>query len=240
MAFVAGMNSRLLIGPLAWSGFMRGATSADQTEMLDVTVCDGSNSKSFIPGQSTSTMSFDCLLDGSGAAGSQFINSDTWASAPQPVTLAFNTLAAGSPVVIASALESSSTVTSATTDAVALSVSTQTDGPCDYGVSIEDITAITVDTDGTARDNAAATANGGIAQLHVTGFAGLTSDVITIEHSVDGSTSWATLVTFATVTGTTSERVEVAAGVTVRRHLRVVDDVTGSGSCTRQVSFARR
>lgn len=240
MAFVPGMNSRLIIGPLAWSGFMRGATTDDQTAMIDVTVCDGSNSRAFIPGQSTSTMSFDCLLDGSGAAGSQFINSDTWASTPQPLTLAYNTLAAGSAVVLASALESSSTVTSAISDAVALSVATQTDGPCDYGVSLEDFTAITTDTNGTARDNGAATANGGVAQLHVTDFTGLDSDVITIEHSVNGSTSWATLVTFATVTAVTAERVVVAPGTTVRQHLRVVDDPTGTGSCTRQISFARR
>lgn len=234
------MNSRLIVGPLAWSVFMRGASTDDQTAMLDATVCDGSNARSFIVGQSTSTMTFDCLLDGSGAAGSQFINSDTWATSPQPVTIAVNLLTAGSPVILASALEASATITSAASDVVALSVATQTDGACDYGVSLDDFTAITADTNGTARDNGAATANGGIAQIHVTAFTGLTSDVITIEHSVDGSTAWAVLATFATITGTTSERVVVAAGTTVRRYLRVVDDVTGTGSCTRQVSFARR
>lgn len=240
MAFVAGMNSRLIIGPLAWSGFMRGATTNDQTAMLDATVCDGSNSRSFIPGQSESSMSFDCLLDVSGAAGSQFVNSDTWASTPQPLTIAPNLLTAGNPVILVSALEQSATVQSSVADVVALSVATKTDGPIDYGVSLEDFTAITSDTNGTARDNGAATANGGIGQIHVSAFSGLTSDVVTIEHSVDGSTSWATLVTFATVSGTTSERVAVDAGTTVRRYLRVVDDVTGTGSCTRQVSFARR
>lgn len=240
MAFVAGMNSRLIIGPLAWSVYMRGATTNDQTAMLDVTVCDGLNSRSFIPGQSMSTMSFDCLLDMSGAAGSQFINSDTWASTPQPVTVAPNLLTAGQPVILASALEASATVSSTHDTAVALAVSTQTDGPVDYGTSLEDFTAITADGNGTARDGTAATSNGGIGQIHVSAFSGLTDDVVTIEHSVDGSTSWATLVTFTTITGTTSERVVVSAGTTVRRYLRVVDNVTGTGSITRQVSFARR
>jgi len=32
----------------------------------------------------------------------------------------------------------------------------------------------------------------------------------------------------------------VAPGTAVRQFLRVVDTVTGVGSCTRQVSFARR
>ena len=72
------------------------------------------------------------------------------------------------------------------------------------------------------------------------GVSGLTSNVVTIEHSVDGVSSWATLVTFATVTGVTSERVAVAAGTTVRRFLRVVDTLTGTPIYTRSVSFARR
>jgi hypothetical protein len=63
---------------------------------------------------------------------------------------------------------------------------------------------------------------------------------VTIEHSVDGTTSWATLATFATVTGIGSERVVVAPGTAVRRHLRVVDNVTGTGSHARLVTFARR
>lgn len=240
MAFVPGMNSRLIVGPLAWSVFMRGYSTDDTVDMLDVTVCDGSNSRSFIPGQTTSTMSIDCLLDGSGAAGSQFINSDTWASTPQPITIAPNLLTSGQPVILASALEASATVSSTPTSVVALAISTQTDGATDYGVSVEDFTAITTDTNGTARDGGGATTNGGVAQIHVSAFSGLTSDVVTIEHSVNGSTSWATLATFATITGTGSERVVVAAGTAVRQFLRVVDDVTGSGSCTRQVSFARR
>ena len=59
-------------------------------------------------------------------------------------------------------------------------------------------------------------------------------------HSVDGVSAWATLVTFATVTAVTAERVVVAPGTTVRRYLRVVDDVTGAGSISRGITFARR
>jgi hypothetical protein len=42
------------------------------------------------------------------------------------------------------------------------------------------------------------------------------------------------------VTGTGSERLVIAPGTTVNRYLRIRDDVTGTGSCTRFVSFARR
>jgi hypothetical protein len=121
------------------------------------------------------------------------------------------------------------------------SLDCQTDGAFDVGVFLEDGgTAVTVDGNGTARDNGAATADGGVAHIHVTAFSGLTNNAVTIEHSVDGSTSWATLVTFATYTAVGSERVVVAPGTTVRRYLRVVDNVTGTGSTSRAVLFARR
>ncbi len=113
-------------------------------------------------------------------------------------------------------------------------------GILDYGTIIEDLTAITIDGNGTARDGGAGSSNGGVAHIHSTAFSGFTSNDVTIEHSVDGSTSWATLVTFAQITGLSGERVEVAAGATVRRYLRVVDNVTGTGSNTRSVAFGRR
>ena len=70
----------------------------------------------------------------------------------------------------------------------------------------------------------------------------MTSNVVTIEGSADGTTGWATISggTFATITGVGYERLVIAAGVSVPRYLRVVDNVTGTGSHTRFVSFARR
>jgi hypothetical protein len=136
--------------------------------------------------------------------------------------------------------QSQASVMSAVADVVTVAVTIQADGGVDYGVSVEDLTAITTTTSGTARDGGAASTNGGVAHLHATAFSGLTSDVVTIEHSVNGSTLWATLVTFATVSGVTAERVVVAPGTAVRQYLRVVDTVTGVGSCTRTVAFARR
>jgi hypothetical protein len=125
-------------------------------------------------------------------------------------------------------------------DVVTCSAAFQSTGNFDVGTVVENFTAITATGNGTARDGAAGTTNGGVAHLHVSAFSGLTSDTVTIEHSVDGSTSWATLVTFTAATAATSQRVEVAAGTTVRRYLRVVDTVVGTGSTTRFVSFARR
>lgn len=239
MTFVNAQKSRLLIGSLAYSAYARTAETQCPSDMLDVTVLEDTAFK-YIPGQSDSTFNLDVIFDTDTTAGGLASSVGSWkAGAAQPLSFGPNGWTALSEVQMMYALQSGFTVSSSKSTTVDGHVSAQGTAVFSMGYSLEDLAAITQDTTGTARDLTASSTSGGIAHLHVTAFSGLTSDVITIEHSVDGSTSWATLVTFATVTGTTSERVVVASGTTIRRYLRVVDDVTGTGSITRQVSFSR-
>lgn len=69
------------------------------------------------------------------------------------------------------------------------------------------------------------------AALHVTAYSGLTNVVFKIQ-SDDGSgfSSATDRITFATVTGTTSEFASVAGSFSSETHVRVTWDVTGSGS----------
>jgi hypothetical protein len=114
----------------------------------------------------------------------------------------------------------------------------------DYGVSLHALTAETSLTfTGTAVDGVAATSNGGVGTVHVTAIAGASPNVVyKIQHSVDGSTSWADLVTFTAITAANqAQRVEVAAGTTVRRYLRIT--ITEGGTTTSVTGvccFARR
>ena len=235
MAFVPSYKSRLFVGPLAWSVFTRGKTLSLDTQMLPVTTINDQDD-TFIPGPNSGTVSLDMLLDASSAAGGQFATLNTWKSTPQVVTLCFEGADRGNPTWNIYADQSNFTQSSAVADVVTASGSYMTDGNVGYGVVIDPLTAITVDTNGTSVDNGAATSGGGIAHLHVTAFSGLTSDSVIVEHSTD-NIAWSTLGTFASVTGTTSERLTVAG--TVNRYLRVRDDVTGTGSVTRFVSFSR-
>jgi len=241
MAFNSAQKARVLLGPLSLSASLRTVGFQVTTDTADVTTLADA-ARVFIVTQDTSTCSFDGPLDTLATANLPFdILSDNWKSGELAVTYAPDGLTFGSMVILGSSIETQFQVMNAMTDSVNWSATGQTNGATDVGVSLEDgLTAVTIDGNGTARDGGAATANGGIAQIHVTAFSGLTNNAVTIEHSVDGSTSWATLATFATYTGLTHERVVVAAGTTVRRYLRVVDNVTGSGSTNRQVSFARR
>jgi len=233
--------ARVAVGLLNASGYARGYSVSKSTEVLDTTVLTDT-AKTSIPGRTEGSFSIDMLLDNATTANSQIDVFTDWpaSTTAYPLTLAPAGFAADSLALLVNGWETDLSTSSAVGDVVAASASGIATGGVDAGVMVEDFTAITEDTEGTARNNGAATANGGVAHLHVSAYSGLDDDVITIEHSVNGSTSWATLVTFATVTGVTSERVEVAPATTVRQYLRVVDNVTGTGSVTRAVAFSRR
>lgn len=241
MAFANAQGARLLYGTLNLTGLTRNANFAHTIDMLDVTTLADTAAQR-IPGMESATAAVDMLLDDNSSVAQLAAFGGTFkGTSPYPFTFAPYGLTSGSVAVLQNVLEGSAGITSAVADVAAMSFSGATDGATDYGLIVENLTAITTTTTGTARDQTgAATTNGGVAHIHVTAFSGLTSNTVTIEHSVDGSTSWATLATFTAATGTTSERVVVAAGTTVRRYLRVVDTVVGTGSCTRLVAFARR
>jgi hypothetical protein len=112
-------------------------------------------------------------------------------------------------------------------------------GQVDEGVILHALGARTTDGDSTGADsvdNAALTSDGGVGYLQVTAFSGFSSVVIKILHDTDDS-GYADLLTFASVSGLTSERKTVAG--TVNRHLAVDWNVTGTGSITFMVGFKR-
>ncbi|MGH3848414.1 MAG: hypothetical protein ACRDRT_01700, partial [Pseudonocardiaceae bacterium] len=99
------------------------------------------------------------------------------------------------------------------------------------------LSAETTSGNGTSIDNAAASTTGGVGHLHVSA-ATAGPHVIKVQHSVDNSV-WADLITFASVTGATQERVAIAG--TVNRYTRGNHTPGGgSPSVTFATVFARR
>ena len=240
MAFKSAQSSRVLLGSLNYTSYATSAAFGTTVDQLEVsTLID--TSKKFIVGLTEANFSVDVILDTDTTAGGLWSNLTTIETATAtPLSYAPSGLTTGSEAWMLSAL--GTTVTSNTTVGGVVTGSLQViaDDGFDPGLVVEDLTAISATGNGTARDQTAASANGGVAHLHVTAFSGVTSSVVTIEHSVDGATAWATLVTFTAATGLTSQRVVVAAGTSVRRYLRVVDTLTGTPVYTRAVLFARR
>jgi hypothetical protein len=245
MAFQSAQSARASIGLLNASGYTRQAQSTCAAQALEVTTL-ADRAKVFIPGQTMGDGSFDMVLDTTNATNSQFAVLHTWKSTtPTPLDFAPEGYATGNPVMMYNAIETQVTTQAAvgaTVDAKVTFIAADDVDCC--GFSVEDYTALTITTTGTARDSGivGGTVNGGVAHLHITSISN-TSDTVTIEHSVDGSTAWATLVTFTAVTGAggpSSQRVVVAPGTSVRKFLRVIDTIVGAGTTVRQVSFARR
>ena len=238
MAFQSAQNSRVLAGAFSYSPKLTQWSVPSTITPIEVTTIADS-AKQFIPGDDTSTLTMGGYFDDDGTAGAFFASVNTWMTTPTGVTVAPSGLALGSELVMVNANQSN--VTNVTSDPAAntFTFAAQTDGVTDFGRSLHDLTAETATAVGTGYDNGAATANGGLAQIHVTAFSGFTNIIVLVEHSVDNSV-WATLATFSTVTAATSERITIAAGTTVRRYLRSSWTKTGTGSCTFQVGFARR
>jgi len=242
MAFVPGYNSRVLLGPLHLSCYVRSTSFNWSVDMHDISVlCTDPPAKTFMIGRESATYSADGPLDVSGTAGDQFdVLATDFKSTQMPVTYAPSGVTALDEAWLLDAMETNFTSTNGQDDAVAYTLSAQSNGWIDPGVVLEGEDAVTATGDGDARDLTAQTTNGGVAHLHATAWTSLTSNDIIIEHSADGSTGWSTLVTFTQLTDVGYQRVEVAAGTTVERYLRVADTVVGSGSMTRTVAFARR
>lgn len=234
----SAQTSRILLGPLNLSCNARSVDMSFSVDALDVTVlCD--DSPEFIAGKDSSSFSAGGPLDVDGAADSPFDIFSDFQSEQMPITYAPSGLTAGSECMLAEAMRTSFTSENSQSGSADYSLECQTNGGTDAG-QILDSDTVTADGDGAAVDGGASSSNGGAATLHVTAFSGFTSDAVIIEQSADGSTGWTTLVTFATATGLTSEHVEVASGTSVARYLRASHDVTGTGSVTATVAFARR
>lgn len=231
MAFNPGYKTRILLGDFSMSPKLASFSAPVTVEMLDDTTFGDDGVRSFIPGFMGSTATMSGYIDAD-----TLTDVDAW-SGNNPLTYAPFGLAHGSQVTLADAVKATLTVSSPVNGVSAFDLSCATDGFTDFGVSLHDLEAETADENGTSHDNSVATSNGGVAQLHVTAYSGLTSAVVTIEDSADDA-AWATIATFATATGVTAERVDVTG--TVRRYVRYVLDVTGTGSVTFQCSFARR
>lgn len=239
MAFVAGNRSRVLAGDFHFSPVTADWSHDDAVDTLEVSTINDT-AKAFIVGQNTSTFNLSGWLDVDSTADAHFDQMNDWkaGTSAEPVSFAPNGFAITEPVIMVGGLETNFTTGSQVADKVTYSLTGQADGPTDLGKSLKDLSAVTVDTNGTGVDyTTVSTTSGGVAHLHVTAFSGFSGVVFTIADSADNS-SFATIGTFTTVAGLTSQRLTITG--TVRRYIRYVADVTGTGSVTFAVAFARR
>ncbi len=232
MSFTHSKNSRICFGSSALAAYLTGVTTSSVAETADATPLDATD-KTYVSGLLDSTIScsglFEPLWDTPSVA-------TFGAATNSPVSVAPDGFATSKPVFVVAGRQVTYEVTGAVGAVVAANMNIQGDGKFDVGVSLADLTEVTAGGNGTAHTDAAGTSNGAVATLHVPACSGTL--IVKVQHSTNNST-WTDLVTFATATAATSQRVEVAG--TVNRYLRASWTLTGVGAAaTFTTSLARR
>ncbi len=241
MAFIHGKSAQVLHGAHDLTSFLNEASASQEVETSETTVF-GNTAKTYIVGLKDGTVTASGMFEGSALGVDEVLAGSIGSDTLAPVTVGYEGTALNKRVSLLLAKTTSYEISSPVGDVVSVSYDAQSDGGIDQGVSLAALASVSATTTGTANDNTASSANGGVAQVHVTANTRNANVTIKVAHSADNST-FADLATFTVVstTVTTSERVIVASGTTVNRYLRAVATLSaGTGSITYQVSFARR
>lgn len=245
MAFGHGKAGRLLYGAYDLSAYLRDISSPQSLDVAEVSVLT-LDDKAYITGQGDGNVTAGGYYDGAAAAIDAIMEAAFTAAKNSgtavPLTYApFGHGAVGRRAKLLQALHGSYEISGGIGGAVEVSAEwgPGASGGIYGGEFLADLAQRSANGNGTGVDNAASSANGGTATLHVTQFAGLTNATIKVQHSSDNAT-FADLATFTVVSGVTSQFSEVAAGTAVNRYLRALWTVTGVGTITFAVAFARR
>jgi hypothetical protein len=232
MAFVHGKGAATLFGGTDLSAFLNNYDAAATSDTAEVTVF-GNGSKAYIGGLKDATVSLSGFFDGSAGAVDEVLSAAL--ANVRVLTLGPAGFGAiGNRVQIGNVISTSYSINAPVADAVNISAEAQVTGGLLSGIVLADLVARTAAGQTTANDNAASTANGAVATLHLVAFTG-TDITIKIEGSADNNT-WADLITFAQLTAEGAE-LKAATG-TIPRYLRV--DAAGTfTTATFAVALAR-
>ncbi|ANS02856.1 hypothetical protein [uncultured Mediterranean phage uvDeep-CGR0-AD1-C239] len=219
MAIESGLNVRLYVMGKDLSGDANALDGAGYSQETMETTALASAAASRITGLADGSVSVNGYFDNAANRIHPTFtsNSGKLPTADQVVLVPLGS-AVGSPMVGISAKEADYNVSRSSGSAISVTSTFNGNGMGgEFGVMLtaHDDTAGSAAT-GTAVDNSASSASGGAG--YVEAFS-LTSGTVTtiIQHSADNS-SWATLASFTSITGSTAERVEVTG--TVNRYIR--------------------
>lgn len=240
MAFIHGKSAIVLNNEFNLSTYFNDISISRSVETAETTAF-GASAKAYIVGISDGTISLGGMFDGAANAIDAEITDMIGSTSGVVSISASGVTTIGTRMISATGIITSYEVSAPVGDVVSASAEFQVDDGVGNAMSLAALAAITTTTTGTSVDNAASSANGGFATLHVTANTMNAATVCKVQHSADNST-WADLQSFTSVpTNTkTAERLKVANGTTVNRYLRAVATPAGAGSFTYHINFARQ
>jgi len=236
--FRHGKQTAVLLNGTDMSPFLNEATTTQEIETAETTTF-GIQDKTYIVGLSDGTISTSGLFDGSANA-SDAVLSGLIATEDNTFTVLPEGVVAGRRSVLANGQMTSYEISSPVGDVVAISAEIQADGGLYHGIALNGLATVSASGVSASADNTTSTSNGIIANLHVTANNRNGAATIKVQDSADGNT-WADLVTFTSVSASTTVGESITANGTVNRYLRAEHTLAGSsGSVTFHVSAARR
>jgi len=240
MPFRHGKDVDVLVSQYDISAYLNEASPSMSLETAETSTF-GSNAKSYITGQNDGTISFSGLYDGVAGAIDAIFTDIIDNDRTPVITIAQDAgLVAGNKAVLAQAKQTSYEISMPVGDVVSISGEFQVTSGIRTGVVLEANRVLSATANGTAIDNAASSAIGLTANLHVTANARSATTVIKIQHSTD-NTTFTDLITFATVGigALTTESLSVAG--TINRYVRAQTTISsGTGNITFSIAIARR
>lgn len=239
MAFLHGKDTKLYANGYDVTGYFRSVPSEVTRELGDSTVF-GLNDKTFLAGQREASASPEGLFDGAAAAIDAILDTIFGAEARSLWSVWFGGDAVGNRGFGIDAHQTKYKVDAPHNEVVSTAVELRSSVGREALVSHHALAAETANGQSAAVDGGAASSNGGVGYLHVPDVTTITNIVVVIEDSADGSSGWATILTFAAVTADNAKE-RVAISGTVRRYTRARWTITGGpGSATFNAGFGRK
>mgnify|MGYP001564869925 CR=1 FL=1 len=240
MAFAHGRNGRVFINGFDISAFLKQAGGGATVQMLDTTAFGTTDDMTFIPGPKKATMKMNGLLDETAVTGIGTLLEAAFGAANSIFTL----VPSSGDVIGQACFGFSANLGTYNLDTSVGGIGKlDAEATSNYGwerlIIHHAMTTEVASATGAAQDNGASSANGGVGFLQVPDITGITALDVVIQDSADGSTGWATILTFASVTADRAKE-RVAITGTVRRFTRYVATFTGAGSAQFHVGFGRK
>ena len=240
MPYRHGKDTKVLVGQFDLSAYINEANPSMSLETAETSTF-GTSAKTYITGQNDGTISFSGFFDGDANAIAEVFENIIATDATPVITIAYDGgYARGNRASLAQGKQTSYEVSAPVSDVVSLNGEFQVTGGLRQGVLLIANVTDSSSTNQNEVDNATSTSIGATANLHVTANTRNANSVIKVQHSADKVT-WADLITFTTVSATTTTSQSLTASGTVNRYLRVTSTLSaGTGSITYTVALSRR
>ena len=236
--FRHGKKTAVLFNATDMSPYLNEATTTQEIETAETTAFSDDD-KTYIVGLADGTISTSGMFDSSAGASDAVLNGmiqqddNTFTVYPEGV-------ARTNRAVLSNGALTSYEVSSPVADVVAISAEIQADGGLLHGIDLTGQQIVSASGVTTEVNNGAATTSGALFNLHVTANDRDGATTIKVQHSSDNAT-YADLVTFTSVSASTTTGETITSTGTVNQYLRAEHTLAGSsGSVTYYVAAARR